>query len=105
MYYCQMPGCDYSCEDKSQINFHHIVPRELGGNNKKSNLVELCPNCHAKVYIPEATSGNHSIKHDNSIILLKKLLSTGGTVIAYQEIGNNEVKYVKERDGAYERNG
>lgn len=99
MYYCQMPGCDYSCEDKSQINFHHIVPRELGGDNKKSNLIELCPNCHAKVYIPEAKSGNHSIRHDNSIILLNKLLSTGGTVISYQEIDNDEVKYsmLKER--------
>ena len=93
MYYCQMPGCDYICEDKSQINFHHIVPRELGGDNSKSNLIELCPNCHAKVYIPDAKNGNHSIKHKNSIVLLEKLLSTGGQVVAYRDINDDDVQY------------
>ena len=93
MYYCQMPECDYICEDRSQINFHHIVPRELGGNNKSSNLIELCPNCHAKVYVAEAKSGYHSIRHNNSVILISKMLSTGGHVISYRDIDDDEVKY------------
>ena len=93
MYKCQMPGCDYICEDKSQINFHHIIPKELGGNNRVSNLIELCPNCHARVFVPDATSGNHSIRHSNSVILVSKLLSTSGMVISYIDIDDDEVKY------------
>jgi len=103
-----MPGCNYICEDKSQINFHHIVPRELGGNDKKSNLLELCPNCHVRVYIPEAKNGIHSIKHNNSIVLLNKLLSTDGFVIAYMNINSDEVEYSMLKqfgEGAYVRNG
>lgn len=94
MYKCQMPGCDYICDDKSQINFHHIVPRELGGSNKESNMLELCPNCHdGRVFIPEAKSGLHSIRHNNSVILIGKLLSTVGYVISYRDINDDEIKY------------
>lgn len=90
MYKCQMPDCDYMCEDKSQINFHHIVPQSMGGSNNPSNLIELCPNCHARVYVPEMKHGTHSIKHSNSVILHGIFLSTGGYVLNYQYIGNDE---------------
>ena len=94
MYKCQMPECDYTCEDKSQINSHHIVPRELGGTNHVSNLIDLCPNCHdGRVYIPEAQNGLHSIRHNNSVILIGKLLSTGGYVISYRNIDSDEIMY------------
>ena len=106
MYYCQMPGCNYICEDKSQIHEHHIIPRELGGSNKLSNLIDLCPNCHMKVFIPEATSGNHSIKHNNSVVLLSKLLSTEGIVIAYRHATSDDIEYSlikKFEEGEYGR--
>ena len=93
MYYCQMPECEYICEDKSQIHFHHIIPSSLGGNNRDSNLIGLCPNCHTRVYVPEMEYGMHSIKHSNSIILISKMLSTGGQVISYKTIDDDEVKY------------
>ena len=93
MYLCQMPNCDYVCENKSQINFHHIVPRSKGGKNNQSNLIELCPNCHAKVYVPGMEYGSHSIKHNNSVILHSKLFSTGGYLICYQYAYSDEVEY------------
>ena len=93
MYYCQMPDCDYVCEAKSLINFHHIVPVSMGGSNKNSNLIELCPNCHARIYVDGIKSGSHAIIHENSVIFLGKLLSTGGYVISYTNINTDEVKY------------
>ncbi len=93
MYHCQMPECDYICEDSSQINFHHIVPRSMGGSDKKVNLIELCPNCHSKVYVEGMKSGTHAVKTQNSIILLGKLLSTGGVVLEYRHVDDAEVKY------------
>lgn len=90
MYYCQFPGCLYFTEVRSQINYHHIKPVELDGSDKDFNRVYLCPNHHSKIYIPEAKSGVHSIKGEDSIILLGKLKSTGGTVIEYiDRYGNN----------------
>lgn len=99
MYYCQMPDCDYVCEDKSQIHFHHIIPKALGGKNNKGNLIEVCPNCHNRIYIEEAKNGIHSIKHSNSIILLGKLYSTDGYFISYRYIDDDEVYYSKLKEG------
>lgn len=93
MYYCNFPGCDYTCKDKSQINFHHITPRSMGGSNSKSNLLSLCPNCHTKVYVPNMKHGMHSQKHDNSIVITQKLYSTGGHVYEYKYIQENETKF------------
>jgi hypothetical protein len=31
------------------VDYHHIVPRELGGTNNEYNIVGLCPNCHALI--------------------------------------------------------
>jgi len=93
MFKCQMPDCDYMCEDSSQINIHHIIPRSMGGSDKKSNLIELCPNCHARIYVDGMVSGQHSVKNKNSVIFLSKLLSTSGFVISYKNIDDDEVKY------------
>jgi len=93
MYICQMPDCNYVCEDKAQINFHHIVPKSMGGSNKSSNLIELCPNCHARIYIVGMEHGSHSVEHSNSVILHGKYLSTGGQVISYQYIDDDEIQY------------
>jgi len=67
-YKCQL--CDHQTNYRTQINEHHIKPKELGGCNKKWNLISLCPNCHNRIYISESKKGNHSIKCDNSIILI-----------------------------------
>ncbi len=74
-YKCQFPGCTYETDIKSQINIHHIVPKELGGSEHNYNKICLCPNCHSKIYIKDATSGIHSKFGDDSIILHRWLNS------------------------------
>ena len=93
MYYCQMPGCDYQCDSKSQINQHHIIPKSLGGDSSSSNIIDLCPNCHYRVYVPGMGHGIHSITHDNSVILNGKFMSTSGMVISYQQMYSDITEY------------
>jgi len=31
------------------IQFHHVVPRDLGGDDVADNIVPLCPDCHASI--------------------------------------------------------
>jgi hypothetical protein len=95
MFYCQL--CTYKTNNRNKIHKHHIVPKELSGTNINSNLVFLCPSCHANIYIPNTTSGNHSIKSNNSIIINKWLQSTGGYVLEYID-NNGNVNYNIERN-------
>lgn len=43
---CEICGYDF----KSILQIHHIKPVSLGGTNKKSNLIILCPNCHKIIH-------------------------------------------------------
>lgn len=83
MYYCEFPGCEYCTSLKSQINYHHIKPIELGGVDLLYNRIYLCPTHHTKVFVPEAKNGIHSIKGDDSIIIIGWLQSTDGIVLEY----------------------
>ena len=38
--------CD--CGDVNRLQIHHIVERANGGSNEESNLITLCPKCHAE---------------------------------------------------------
>jgi len=38
------------CQDASSIHVHHILKRSQGGKSEVSNLVCLCPVCHAVVH-------------------------------------------------------
>jgi len=40
--------CEWCGERVDQPEVHHIEPRSEGGPNKPSNLIVLCPGCHAK---------------------------------------------------------
>lgn len=94
MFKCSFPNCDYETENRSQIHYHHIIPKELNGSDRPFNRVFFCPNCHNKVYI-EGSTGIHSVKRSNSIIIKGKLKSTDGTIIHY--ILENEENFYKER--------
>lgn len=94
-YYCQFPGCNYSTDIRSQINYHHIKPIELGGKDGHGNRLYLCPNHHTKIYIPESKNGQHTFKGDDSIILICKYQSTGGVVVEYIDT-DGETKYFVE---------
>lgn len=85
MFKCQF--CPFEGE-RSLINEHHIIPRELNGNNQPKNKVFVCPNCHNKIFIPNSTAGIHSIKKANSILIVGWLQSSGGRVLQYiNELG------------------
>lgn len=89
MFKCQFPNCNYSCDNRQQIHYHHIIPSSDGGSNEDYNRIYLCPNCHHKIYIPNSTSGIHATKHKNSIVLLGWRLSTEGKILEYiNENGN-----------------
>lgn len=89
MYYCEFPNCDYSTNIRSQIHKHHIISRAQIKCNKKFNTIFLCPNCHTKIYIPEVKKGIHSKHTEDSIILIRWLMSTSGKVLEYKDINNN----------------
>jgi hypothetical protein len=45
----------YRCEkcgyhNRGALHVHHIIPRAKCGQNKLSNLIVLCPNCHSKAH-------------------------------------------------------
>jgi hypothetical protein len=49
---CRVPGC----RSAANLEVHHIVHREHGGSNHKSNLVTLC-------------GGHHVLHHDGSLVI------------------------------------
>lgn len=36
--------------DPTQLTIHHIIPRNLGGNNTPANLLTLCATCHQTLH-------------------------------------------------------
>ena len=85
-YKCEGPDCDFHTKHRNNIEKHHIIPKENGGKNISSNLIMLCPNCHGKIFIDNASlSSKHHIKTENYIILNRILPSTNGLVLEYED--------------------
>ena len=89
MYYCEL--CNYITESRSKINYHHIVPSELGGIDGDQNRVYICPNCHNLVYVKESKQGIHSIRCKNSVVIKGWKLSTEGKVLQYINSSGEEI--------------
>ena len=68
--------------DQHQLENHHIKPRSLGGTNDDSNMVLLCPNHHAIVYI-ENCQGKHGIRGTETLIIDRWYYSTTGRCLHY----------------------
>lgn len=81
--------CDYQTNQRNRIHIHHIIPRESGGNNKKYNLVMLCPNHHNKIYSDYASHGIHTNQND-SIQITGWFMSSAGRVLGYIDQNGNE---------------
>ncbi len=79
---CKFPECIYETDNRHQIHNHHIIPKEMGGDNAKHNKIMLCPNHHSNIYIPSATKGIHS-KYSNTSIIIKRYLN-GGLFLEYE---------------------
>lgn len=92
MHYCEFPGCDFSTNDRMQIEYHHIIPKSQGGSHKPRNRIWLCRTCHAKVYVPGMTKGIHYKNRKDKIQLLGWLSSTDGKVLTYKTY-DGTVKY------------
>ena len=95
---CEFPGCGYET-DYNYIHWHHIIPKSKGGSDAPWNRVWLCPNHHCRVYIPGEVHGIHAVCTDESIILLGKLKSTGGTLLEYRMANSDESKEYHELNG------
>ena len=97
MYICEFPGCDYTCDSRSQIHSHHIIPKTHNGTNKKHNRIYVCPNCHSRIYVPGVSYGIHSVKTKESIIINGWFNSTNGRVLEYiNSSGNIDYYFMKE---------
>lgn len=40
-----------NCGDSKEIEYHHIVPLEVGGTNRFTNIVPVCLTCHMKIHM------------------------------------------------------
>jgi len=56
-----------------QLDVHHIVPREVGGTHKISNLTPLCKPCHIAAHHTDiqAPTGGPSIDYDKAAEVMK----------------------------------
>lgn len=45
-----LPKKCYNCGSTENLNYHHIVPLALGGNNVLTNIAVLCGKCHWAVH-------------------------------------------------------
>ena len=45
-----LPKKCYNCGATDNLNYHHIVPLALGGNNVLTNIAVLCGKCHWTVH-------------------------------------------------------
>jgi hypothetical protein len=49
-----------NCGSTKELEYHHIVPVSLGGNDINSNMTCLCYPCHQKIHYGESKHGLHS---------------------------------------------
>lgn len=59
-----LPKKCYNCGSTENLNYHHIIPLALGGNNILTNIAVLCGRCHWAVH--HDTEGEY--KHSGELI-------------------------------------
>lgn len=59
-----LPKKCYNCGATENLNYHHIIPLALGGNNILTNIAVLCGKCHWAVH--HGTDGEY--RHDGALI-------------------------------------
>lgn len=81
---CEFPGCDFESKYSRDLHKHHIKPKELGGSNKKLNLLKVCDRCHNRIHVPDShICSRHNVVRDDSIIINGINFSTAGWVMFY----------------------
>lgn len=51
-----------NCDADDVVEYHHIVPLEVGGTNKFSNIVPLCLTCHMAVHMGNLKKAQRAAK-------------------------------------------
>lgn len=85
-YKCCFPGCNYETNSRSLIEFHHIHPRELFVQHSSRVTIPLCPTHHKLIFHPDATSGQHAEKFDESMIVKTVTNSTKGKCVIFVDM-------------------
>lgn len=49
-----------NCGNTNDLEYHHIIPLSLGGNNNLSNYCCLCYKCHSLLHFSKERGINHS---------------------------------------------
>lgn len=60
-YTCHWPGCQYTTTNRDEIEYHHIIPKELGNRLNCNVVLSYCPTHHRLIWHPECKYGHHSI--------------------------------------------
>lgn len=90
-YKCHWPGCQFRTKDRSSIDFHHIVPQELGPRLNSHVVLSFCPNHHRMIWHPLATHGHHSIKTAQKLEIVHIYpTAPEGYSILYRDMDGNE---------------
>ena len=89
-YKCCFPGCNYETNSRSLIEFHHIHPRELFVQHSSRVTIPLCPTHHKLIYHPDATSGQHAEKFDESMIVKLVTNSNKGKCVIFEDMQGKE---------------
>ena len=92
-YSCWWPDCDYCTDSRSKIDYHHVTPKEVNPHKSNKATVSLCKTHHALIYHPEAASGQHAIKSEDSLIIQLVTSSSNGRVILYEDMSGNSMTY------------
>ena len=66
------------CNNAVARHRHHIVSKSMGGENRRSNYVELCPNCHDST-------------HRGEIIIEGWCMTTSGRVLLWRKAGEETI--------------
>lgn len=48
-----------ACGSTDNLQYHHLIPRSLGGSDDETNLITLCGGCHAKAHDSKARRWGH----------------------------------------------
>ena len=100
---CHWPGCRLKTKDRNQIEFHHIVPRELHPRLNQGVTLSYCPSHHRMIFHPESTKGPHSINSPNKLQILNIYpVAPSGYAVEYKRF-NDEI-FFEFFEGDY-RNG
>jgi len=90
---CWWPGCDYCTNSRSKIDFHHVTPKEVNPHRTNRTTIPLCKTHHALIFHPQASAGQHSIRTEESMIILGVHDSTNGKTVQYESTSGESMFY------------